>query len=104
MMSRSTLRWMLGLAIAGLAAACGDARSTPGNDPMTRTEAKTVTWSDGKPAIQINCGMPGDCQNRAIAMCRQSHGNYNVLAMDNMPTRGDASTVRGPASVVVRCT
>lgn len=103
MMSRSTLRWMLGLAIAGLATACADARSTPGNDPMTNTDAKTVTWSDGKPAFQINCQMPGDCQNRAIAMCRQSYGNYSVLAMDNMPTRGDASVVRGPASVVVRC-
>jgi len=103
-MSRSTLRWILGLAVAGLTAACGDAKSTPGNDPMTRTDAKIVTWSDGKQAIQINCSMPGDCQNRANAMCRQSHGNYSVLAMDNMPTRGDASTVRGPASVVVRCT
>jgi len=26
-----------------------------------------------------------------------------VLKMDNMPTRGDATVVRGPASVVVRC-
>jgi hypothetical protein len=102
-MSRATLRCLLGLAVAGLAAACGDARTTPGNDPMTRTEAKTVTWSDGKQAYQINCQMPGDCQNRAIALCRESHGNYNVLSMDNMPTRGDATVVRGPASVVVRC-
>ena len=47
--------------------------------------------------------MPGDCQNRAIAMCRQSQGNYTVLAMDNMPTRGDASVVRGQGTVVVRC-
>jgi hypothetical protein len=60
--------------------------------------------SDGKQAIQINCNMPGDCQTRAIAMCRESRGNYSVLSMDNMPTRGDASTVRGPAMVVVRCT
>lgn len=101
-MSRST-RCMLSLAIAGLAAACGNAQSTPGNDPMTRTDAKIVTWSDGKQAIQINCNMPGDCQTRANAMCRESRGNYTVLAMDNMPTRGDASVVRGPASVVVRC-
>ena len=108
MMSRPTLRWMLGpvcagLACAGLVAACGDARTTPGSDRMTDTQAKTITWSDGKPAIQINCNMPGDCQNRAIAMCRESRGNYTVLAMDNMPTRGDAATVRGPASVTVRC-
>mgnify|MGYP000916700603 CR=1 FL=1 len=104
MMSGSILRWMSGIAIAGLAAACGDAKTTPGNDPMTRTDAQMVTWSDGKQAIQINCNMPGDCQTRAIAMCRESRGNYSVLSMDNMPTRGDASTVRGPAMVVVRCT
>ena len=102
MMLRSTLRCMLGLAFAGLVA-CGDARTISGNDPMTDTRAQTVTWSDGKPAIQINCAMPGDCQTRAVAMCRESRGNYNVLQMDNMPTRGDAATVRGPASVVIRC-
>ena len=100
MISRSTIRWMFGLGIAGMAVACADARTTPGNDPATRTDATTVTWSDGKPAISINCGMPGDCQNRALAMCK---GNYTVLKMDNMPTRGDATVVRGPASVVVRC-
>jgi hypothetical protein len=92
---------MLGLASAGVAAACGDARTTPGNDPMTRTEATTITWTDGKPAISIKCGQPGDCQNRAVAMCYM--GNYTVLKMDNMPTRGDMTVVRGPASVVVRC-
>ena len=51
-----------------------------------------ITWTDGKPAIQITCGMPGGCQNRALAMCK---GNYTTLNMDNMPTRGDASVVRG---------
>jgi hypothetical protein len=34
-------------------------------------------------------------------MCKGS--NYTVLKMDNMPTRGDATVVRGSASVVVRC-
>jgi len=100
MISRSTVRWMFGLAVLGLVGACADAKTTAGNDPATRTDATNITWSDGKPAISINCGMPGDCQNRALAMCK---GNYNVLKMDNMPTRGDASVVRGPASVVVRC-
>jgi hypothetical protein len=94
---------MLGLAIAGMAVACGDARPTPGDDPMTRTEATTITWSDGKPAISIKCRQAGDCQNRAVAMCNTSMGNYTVLQMENMPTRGDMTSVRGPASVVVRC-
>ena len=44
--------------------------------------------------------MPGGCQNRALAMCK---GNYTTLSMDNMPTRGDASVVRGAGKVVVRC-
>ena len=101
MISRSTVRWMFGLAIAGVAVACADARSTPGDDPATRTQATMITWSDGKPAISINCDIPGSCQSRAVAMCKGA--NYTVLKMDNMPTRGDATVVRGPASVVVRC-
>ena len=46
-----------------------------------------VTWSDGKPAISINCDAPGGCQTRAVAMCKGP--NYTVLNMENMPTRGD---------------
>ncbi len=101
MVSRSMVRWMLGLSMAGLAAACADAKSTPGTDPDTRTTATMVTWSDGKPAISISCNAPGSCQTRALAMCKG--GGYTVLKMDNMPTRGDATVVRGPGSVVVRC-
>jgi hypothetical protein len=37
-----------------------------------------------------------------VAMCKGP--NYTVLNMENMPTRGDMTSVRGPASVVVRCT
>jgi hypothetical protein len=101
MMARSTVRWTLALGIASLSVACADAKSTPGNDPDSRTTATMVTWSDGKPAISISCDIPGGCQSRALAMCKG--GSYNVLKMDNMPTRGDQSVVRGPASVVVRC-
>ena len=46
-----------------------------------------VTWSDGKPAISINCDLPQSCQTRAVAMCKGP--NYTVLNMENMPTRGD---------------
>ena len=101
MMARSMVRWLLGIGIAGLGVACSDPKSVPGNDPETRTNATMITWSDGKPAIAISCELPQSCQPRAIAMCKSS--NYTVLKMDNMPTRGDMTVVRGPASVVVRC-
>ena len=100
MVSRTTIRWMLVLGLAVLAAACADPKTMPGPDPSSDTNATMVTWNDGKPAIQITCGMPGGCQNRALAMCK---GNYTVLNMENMPTRGDASVVRGTGTVVVRC-
>ena len=101
MVSLSMVRWTLGLCIAGAVAACANASSTVGNDPSSRTTASMVTWSDGKPAISISCEQPGGCQSRAVAMCNGP--NYTVLNMDNMPTRGDMTMVRGAASVVVRC-
>jgi hypothetical protein len=101
MISRSMVRWMLGVCIAGFATACADASSTLGNDPASRTTATMVTWSDGKPAISISCDLPQSCQPRAVAICKGP--NYTVLNMENMPTRGDMTSVRGPASVVVRC-
>jgi hypothetical protein len=101
MISRSMVRLMFGLGIAGVVAGCATGKSTPGDDPDTQTQATIVTWSDGKPAISIHCAVPGACQTRALAMCKS--GNYTVLKMENMPTRGDAPVVRGPASVVVRC-
>ena len=102
MIARSVVRWLLGIGITALAVACSDPKSVPGNDPETRTNATIVTWSDGKPAIAISCELPQSCQPRAIAMCKGS-SNYTVLKMDNMPTRGDMTMVRGPGSVVVRC-
>ena len=103
MIARSVVRWALGIGIAGLAVACADdPKSVPGNDPETRTNATIITWSDGKPAIAISCELPQSCQPRAIAMCKGS-SNYTVLKMENMPTRGDMTMVRGPGSVVVRC-
>jgi hypothetical protein len=101
MISRSMVRRALGLCIAGAATACANAGSTLGNDPSSRTTASAVTWSDGKPAISISCEQPGGCQTRAVAMCKGP--NYTVLNMENMPTRGDMTMVRGAASVVIRC-
>jgi hypothetical protein len=101
MISRSMVRRALGLCIAGAATACADGSSTMGNDPGTRTTATAVTWSDGKPAISISCEQPQSCQPRAVAICKGP--NYTVLNMENMPTRGDMTMVRGAASVVIRC-
>lgn len=103
MKTRSTLQWMFVMGIASLVAGCGMAKSTPGEDPRTETNATQVTWTDGKPAIAISCKEPGACQTRAVAMCNSSGGNYTPLKMENMPTRGDMTTVRGPASVIIRC-
>lgn len=100
MVARSMVRWLLVLGMVATAAACADPKRTLGRDPSSDTDAKMVAWSDGKEAIQITCGMPGGCQNRALAMCK---GGFTVLSMDNMPTRGDASVVRGAGTVVVRC-
>ena len=72
----------------------------PGPIPAPDTNASTINWTDGKQAIQITCAMPRGCQTRALAMCK---GGYTVLDMQNMPTRGDASVVRGTGTVVVRC-
>lgn len=97
------VRCMLGMGIAGLVAACGIGKGTLGNDPATESQALTVTWTDGQPAISISCKTPGGCQSRAVAVCNATGGNYTVLKMDNMPTRGDLGDVRGAASVVIRC-
>ena len=100
MVLRATARSIVVFGMAVLAVACTDPKTVPGPDPSSDTTATMVTWTDGKQAIQITCGMPGGCQNRALAMCK---GTYTVLNMDNMPTRGDASVVRGKGTVVVRC-
>jgi len=100
MVSRALARWIVVLGVALVAAACADPKTAPGFDRSSDTNATMITWTDGKQAIQITCGMPGGCQQRALAMCK---GNYTTLNMDNMPTRGDASVVRGQGTVVVRC-
>ena len=94
---------MLGMGIAGLLAGCSIGKSSMGADPGTESQASTVTWSDGQPAISISCKTPGGCQSRAVAVCNATGGNYTVLNMENMPTRGDLGDVRGAASVVIRC-
>lgn len=103
MRTRSTMQWMFVTGIASLVAACAMAKGTPGADPRTETNATQVTWTDGKPAIAISCKEPGACQTRAVAMCNSTGGDYVTLKMENMPTRGDMSEIRGAASVIIRC-
>jgi hypothetical protein len=100
MISRSTFHWMLIVGVASLAAACEAPKATPGQDPGTRSNATTVSWSDGKPAYSITCDIPGGCNTRAIAMCPKG---YTVLKTENMPTTGTYYAVLGPPSVVIRC-
>jgi hypothetical protein len=52
------IQGMLAIGIAALVAGCGMAKSTPGEDPRTESNATTVTWTDGKPAIAISCKEP----------------------------------------------
>ena len=76
MVSRSTVRLVFVAGLAALAAACATAKSTPGEDPRTGTNASIVTWADGKEAIAISCNEPGSCQTRAgeHAVARRSDG------------------------------
>ena len=100
MISRSTFRWMLIVGVASLAAACEAPKATPGPDAGTRSDATTITWTDGKPALSITCDIPGGCNSRAIAMCANG---YSVLKSENMPTTGTYYAVLGKPSVVIRC-
>ena len=101
MMLRSIVRLALVGGAVGIVLGCADPKSEPGADRETRSTARMITWSDDKPAISIDCDNPGGCRTRALAMCKG--GKYTVLNMDNMPSSGDVRSVRGPATVVVRC-
>jgi len=92
--------WGVLAGAAGLLAACSPS-STTGPDRASRSDATMVTWSDGKPAYAISCEVPGGCQERALAMCKQ--GNYTTLKSENMPTVGTYREVFGKPSVVIRC-
>jgi len=87
---------------ATLAVACADAKSIPGTDAETGTTASVITWSDGRPAFSIDCQLPGDCRNRAFALCHG--GAYTVLRTDTMSTTGDTRAVPDRTTTVARCT
>jgi hypothetical protein len=89
------------IGLAGGAAACTASTATTGSDRPTRSQASSVTWTDGKPAYAISCEDPGGCQERALALC--PGGNYTTLKSENMPTVGAARAALGKPSVVIRC-
>ena len=106
MNTRSTIGLLLAVGAVALAAAC--MQSGPMDQPASgttqiRSSVETVNWSDGKAAFSIQCDAPGGCMQRAQQICNSSLGRYQVLKSENMPTVGDARSVRGPASVVIRC-
>jgi len=96
---RSMARRTLSVCGATLAVACAaDDKSRPGTDAETGTTASVVTWSDAKPALSIDCQLPGDCRNRAFALCHG--GKYSVLK----DTMAGAAQVPDRGTMVVRCT
>jgi hypothetical protein len=95
----SMVRGALSVGAAALAVACADAKSRPGTDSETGTTASVISWSDAKPAFSIDCQLPGDCRNRAFALCHG--GTYSVLK-DTMA--GAAQVVPDRGTMVVRCT
>ena len=101
MISRSAFRWMLIIGVASVAAACMAPKATTGRDGGTRSDASTITWTDGKPAYAITCDLSGGCQTRALALC--NNGSYTVLKSENMPSTGTYFAVLGPPSAVIRC-
>jgi len=102
---KTTFRFVL-VAVAGLAlAACedGSARAAMGADPGTNSDAKQVTWTDGKPAYDLTCANPGGCQRRAQALCKGN--NYQVLKSENMPVSAGIEVYNvGKAAATIRCT
>lgn len=72
-----------------------------GPDRNTRSEASSVTWTDGRPAYHIRCELPGGCQSRALALCPT--GTYTTLQSENMTSIGTRREVPAPGSVIIRC-
>jgi hypothetical protein len=102
MVTGSMAREALSACVAVLAVACADAKSTPGTDPETGTTASVITWSDGGRAFSIDCQLPGDCRNRAFALC--SGGRYTALKMDTIAEADYMRGIPGRATMVARCT
>jgi hypothetical protein len=102
MATASMARGTLSACVAVLAVACANAKSAPGTDPETGTTASVITWSDGGRAFSIDCELPGDCRNRAFALC--NGGRYTALKMETIAPTDYTQGVKGRATMVARCT
>jgi hypothetical protein len=102
MASASMVRGTLGVYAVVLLVACTDTKSTPGTDAETGTTASVITWSDGGRAFSIDCELPGDCRNRAFALC--NGGSYATLKMDTFAQADYTRGIPGRATMVARCT
>ena len=81
--------------------ACADRQEHAGQRSQLATP--TPRWSPG-PTASRPSRSPAACRAAArAAPWRCARANYTMLNMENMPTRGDASVVRGTGTVVVRC-
>jgi hypothetical protein len=97
---QARIKLTVAAALTALIAACAPSADM-GADQATRSEASSVTWSDGQQAVAIKCDQPGGCQERALAICKG--GAFKVLKSENMPTTGTQREVQRPPSVVIRC-
>jgi hypothetical protein len=100
--TRSMARVTFSVCVAALAVACADAKSSPGTDSETGTTASVITWSDGGRAFSIDCQLPGDCRNRAFALC--GGNRYTALKADTIAEADYTRGIPGRATMVARCT
>lgn len=81
------------VAATGVAfASCTAYRSDMGPDPLSGSDARMVTWSDGQPAVAIECTESRGCSQRARAVCMPGSPKVLKRAVEAIPL-----------SVVVRC-
>lgn len=89
-----------GLALAG----CAAYQSGMGPDPLSHSEAHAVMWSDGAPAVEIQCLEARGCGQRARAICMPRGLKVLKRAVSAEAIAASEET-GGPGlpSVVVRC-
>ena len=98
MCSRPLFRISAALATGFALAGCAAYQSGMGPDPLSHSEAQAMTWSDGAPAVTIQCLEPIGCGQRAKAICMPRA--VRVLKRDLRPEENGGP---GAGSVVVRC-
>lgn len=88
---------LAGFALAG----CAAYSSEMGPDALSNSEASRVTWTDGDPAIAIQCLQARGCSQRARAMCRL--GSLKVLRRQGLSPADESEAAPHAPSVIVRC-